>query len=166
MWSWRYSSMVEQLLSIYEALGLISGTNFTSLKQPNNSHPYKLLYISVGIIFFCFVVFCCLVMLPFVYLPTCDWSNSGLVFFWNKVLFCSLGWPEIQYIAQTGLEFLILLPQPLEWSDYRHTAPCLAGCAVDIVFKNSLHRLGSWRFFLLAVLQFELRTSCFLIKFI
>lgn len=45
--------------------------------------------------------------------------------FWDKILLCISDWTVINYIAQSGLQLTILLPQPLECWDYRHRPPYL-----------------------------------------
>jgi hypothetical protein len=37
---------------------------------------------------------------------------SSLFSFWRQGLLCDPGWPPISYVAHTGLELTILLPQP------------------------------------------------------
>lgn len=38
---------------------------------------------------------------------------------------CRSGWPLTPYIVEARLEFLILLPLPSEWNNYRHILPQL-----------------------------------------
>jgi hypothetical protein len=55
----------------------------------------------------------------------------------DRVLLCSPGWCQNHYVAETGLEFSILLPQAAESWDYKCEPACLSMQAFRI-FSLSL----------------------------